>query len=579
MNPWERPGIDALVKESLHGNVVFIAPTGYGKSKSVPKLLEEASRQGVATRVMHILPLRALVEQQYRFLKELLGEAAGYLAGLRLEEKGYSGFMLRRAVVSTLDSFALNIARLPVVELAGVLEGVLEGHYELPRAAIASSLVVLDETHLYAEPWASEGPLSRWFLSVVLQVLAGANIPVVVETATMSERLVNDIARVMGAKIVVVCRECCRPDWRCVIDRGYEEKHNIAWRTSIAPNRDEAVKRAVEYALEGRRVLVVANTVTSALSIYESIIERLGRKNVVLVHGRLSHRDREEAIERISSAKLIVATQVVEAGVDVDAEILVTEAAAPSSLAQRAGRLCRSNRTLERCRTEPPEIILYMPEKTYPYPKNVVASTLGTICGIVKKGGIEWRLLDTHRLNGKTLTSFRVLVEKYESESLVMLKSHEAAAYREILRHTIKGVFEGSKLSKVLFSKYCSLVRNATLVELAVPLEDNGREDYDTLEISLDLLTWLERNGRRVLDCDRNKCKAVLVGYSDELVKVPVELPRSRVAKALSDCRSYTELYPVLLREASQQAGVRGFQLLFVTAPGAYVKGLGLMGV
>ncbi|ABM80498.1 DEAD/DEAH box helicase [Hyperthermus butylicus] len=77
-----RRGISELAGEVRRGsNAVLVAPTGYGKSKSLPLLLEEAEKAGIAARAVHVLPLRALVRQQYEYLRGILGRDAGYLAG------------------------------------------------------------------------------------------------------------------------------------------------------------------------------------------------------------------------------------------------------------------------------------------------------------------------------------------------------------------------------------------------------------------------------------------------------------------------------------------------------------------
>jgi CRISPR-associated endonuclease/helicase Cas3 len=535
--------------------------------------------------VVHVLPLRALVQQQYQFLRRILGDGAGYLAGLRLSEKDYSGFMLRRAVVSTLDSFALNIARLPVAELAGVLRGVFEGHYELPRAAIASSLVVLDEAHLYAEPWASEEPISRWFFSFVLEVLARARIPLVVETATMSGRLIEEVARLSRARIVAVCGSCGGAGWSTVRDREYEALYSFAWETVVARDAGEALKRALDIAETGRKVLFAVNTVGSALRVYEEARSVLG-DDVVLVHGRLSHGDKEDAVKRIEEARFIVSTQVIEAGVDVDAEVLFTEAAAPSSLAQRAGRLCRSKETAEKCANEKPLVVVYKPRSPYPYTSSVVKGVLSRLKSLLEGGsGVEWRLLDDRVVDGGRLTSFRLLVEELENQGL-QGASGRRAAYRALLYHSVARTMGDPRYSMRLLEEYCSLVRGSALAGLAIPLRSEGAEpgaavagdEYDFVEVSLDTLRYFRERGRRVVYCEEDSCRVLAYGYTDEPAWAVVRLPRRSVEEMLGGCKGYVGVRAKLLQRASKESGVRVVELYPIVYPGAYVKGLGLIG-
>jgi len=578
MRPWERPGVDEVAK-LLHGNesVVFVAPTGYGKSKSVPRILEEATRAGIAERVIHVLPLRALVEQQYWFLRGELGSAAGYLAGLRLGGDDYSGFMLRRAVVSTLDSFSLNLSRLSVAELGGVLSGVFEGHYELPRAAIFTSVTVLDEAHLYAEPWAEKEPLSRRFMDVALRVLSGSRVPLVVETATMPSSLLARVVNNTGARVVAVCRDCCKKyglhGCHGVLDRVYEEEHDLRWITVLEKDKVSALDTGLSYAERGRRVLVVANTVRGAIQAYEYIVGKMGcPRDVVLVHGRLGRRDREKALEAMKKAKVIVATQVIEAGVDVDAEILVTEAAAPSSLAQRAGRLCRSKETLAKCQSEPPLVVIYPPGDR-PYGESA-REAYKEAKRILEKGArIEWRLLDDTRRCQVVYKSFASLVESIEGRRALGRTSHRGPGYELLAYLAMSSVLGSPGPAKKLVESFCSLVRDTGLVSLAIPQGDG--KGYDVLETSLSLIQVM--GGEKLLWCDNGACKVLVQGYGNVPVEAVIEVTRDRLVKALSSCRDYVRSYPRIVAEASKEAGIRGAQVLPLVKPGRYRSGIGLV--
>lgn len=125
----------------------------------------------------------------------------------------------------------------------------------------------------------------------------------------------------------------------------------------IAANDHGAFARVVKDAHEkaprngehGRITLVVCNTVDRASRTYEAL-ETLGvTKDLRLVHSRFRPRERaawktdflgREACKQ-GVDRVIVATQVVEAGVDISATALVTELSPWSSLVQRFGRCAR----------------------------------------------------------------------------------------------------------------------------------------------------------------------------------------------------------------------------------------------
>lgn len=99
----------------------------------------------------------------------------------------------------------------------------------------------------------------------------------------------------------------------------------------------------------GTLTMAVMNTVARARDVYKAMLKLGPGAEVMLLHSRFRPADRRRAVEAligpVSSAGLIVvATQVVEAGIDVSATTLLTEAAPWPSVVQRAGRCNRDGR-------------------------------------------------------------------------------------------------------------------------------------------------------------------------------------------------------------------------------------------
>jgi CRISPR-associated endonuclease/helicase Cas3 len=92
--------------------------------------------------------------------------------------------------------------------------------------------------------------------------------------------------------------------------------------------------------------LVVMNTVGAAQHLYRLL--RVGATNCTLLHSRLRGIERVKRLAAVigqpgqPGGRIFVTTQVVEAGLDLDAAVLVTEAAPWPSLIQRVGRCNRS---------------------------------------------------------------------------------------------------------------------------------------------------------------------------------------------------------------------------------------------
>lgn len=109
----------------------------------------------------------------------------------------------------------------------------------------------------------------------------------------------------------------------------------------------ELAKLIVERHTSGTLTLVVVNRVSRAQEVYNAITK--GKKplydpaKVGLIHSRFRAGDRARNTALLTSQgdRIIIATQAVEAGVDVSARLLVTELAPWASLVQRFGRCNR----------------------------------------------------------------------------------------------------------------------------------------------------------------------------------------------------------------------------------------------
>lgn len=117
-------------------------------------------------------------------------------------------------------------------------------------------------------------------------------------------------------------------------------------------------RRMAEFITEkherGTLTAVIVNTVERSQDIYRALNNRdwvpLEAKTV-LIHSRFRGRDREEKRELLSQevdesgpGRIVVATQAIEAGVDISASVLITELAPWSSLVQRFGRCNREGK-------------------------------------------------------------------------------------------------------------------------------------------------------------------------------------------------------------------------------------------
>jgi len=101
----------------------------------------------------------------------------------------------------------------------------------------------------------------------------------------------------------------------------------------------------------GTMTLAIVNTVERSQEVFKALKNRKGvplEAETVLIHSRFRGQDREEKRDKLSQepdesgpGRVVVATQAIEAGVDISARTLITELAPWPSLVQRFGRCNR----------------------------------------------------------------------------------------------------------------------------------------------------------------------------------------------------------------------------------------------
>jgi CRISPR-associated endonuclease/helicase Cas3 len=133
----------------------------------------------------------------------------------------------------------------------------------------------------------------------------------------------------------------------------------------------------------GTLSLVIANTVRRAVEIRRELEKKTGA-DVRLLHSRFRAADRKEHLDAVlgdlpEAGRIVVATQVIEAGIDLDATLMVTDLAPYASMVQRFGRV---NRKGERagCRIYWVDRPLTAKRKPWAEPTELKAKELEEVC-------------------------------------------------------------------------------------------------------------------------------------------------------------------------------------------------------
>ena len=315
-------------------NLVVVAPTGSGKT-------ELAALWGAGHKLFFTLPLRSAVNANFERMKKYFG--ANDVGLLHSDADVY--IYEKSGQISDENMRTLDMARLfalPVQVSTGdqIFPAALKyPGYEKVHATLAYSRLVIDEVQAY-------DPRSAAIIVKMIEDVFTLGGKFLLMTATLPDFIHAEITDRLGEK-----------NYKH-IDKyvGLDDftKHEI---TLHHTDIEDAVEDIRQKALEGKRVLVIANTVKKAQSIYDKIkdIKEIQTK---LLHSRFTLTDRKEIesdwIDKKfinpkpsaeHEAKILVATQVVEASLDIDADVLFTEIAPMDALVQRMGRVMRRYKT------------------------------------------------------------------------------------------------------------------------------------------------------------------------------------------------------------------------------------------
>jgi len=319
-----------------HDNLVIIAPTGSGKTEAA--LLWINGEKGFYT-----LPLKVSSNAIYKRIKETYSyenvallhsdSIVGYLeeSAENLECDGYEKYERAKLLSAPLTVCTVDQLFKFVYKALGT---------EIFAATLKYSKLVLDEIQAYS-------PRIVATLIYGLKTICQLGGRFAIITATFPPVL-KDFMESYG---LVAQRECQMRDFSSASDL---KRHIV---TEISGEMD-----IEEIAYQGRckKVLVICNTVSKAQEIYEKVSQRT--EDAYLLHSRFIRRDRallENMIMGFSSEKDVagiwVTTQIVEASLDIDFDILYTEMCTSDSLLQRMGRCNRAGRYLP----QKPNIIVY----------------------------------------------------------------------------------------------------------------------------------------------------------------------------------------------------------------------------
>ncbi len=285
-------------------------------------------------RMIHVLPMRALVNQlesrMSGYVKNFKGKLASQIRTAAMHGKRPESVLFYAdAVFATLDQVVTSYACTPL--------SLSIRHGNIPAGAIPGSFLVFDEVHTF------EPALGLQAVLILAERAAKMGMPFVIMSATLPRGFLSSLVDRLGSNRVEMLdgsrlQAADRPERRVTFEMRSERL---------------TVQHIITAAKAAKKVLVVVNTVKRAIDLFDEIRRELKKDwngRILLAHSRFYDDDRQTKEIEIESLLgkqpvddrcVMIATQVVEVGLDISCDVLLTEIAPIDTLIQRAGRCAR----------------------------------------------------------------------------------------------------------------------------------------------------------------------------------------------------------------------------------------------
>ncbi|MFL8798253.1 MULTISPECIES: CRISPR-associated helicase Cas3' [unclassified Clostridioides] len=384
--------VQSFAKSNRNKNIILIASTGMGKTETALIWIDN-------DKAFFTLPLRVSINALFDRAKNIVGVGESndtFLGLLHSTAIDYLEESNQENSNEIVDLAKLLSCKLTFSTIDQIFKfPFLYRGYEKVYSTLAYSKVVIDEIQAYSPEIAA-------VLVKGIEMIHKIGGRFMIMTATMPTIYIDELKK------------------RGVIDSNLADltcnTEKIRHCVSIVENSiDENLEQIIQSGMN-KKVLVIVNTVKSAIEKYELIEDIVKSKgidvNVNLLHSMYIQEDRaklEKYIKEFADSNsngIWITTQLVEASLDIDFDELHTENSILDSLFQRFGRCYRSREYKEIS----PNIFIYTEKVT----------GIGSIYDkdIVEKG---LELLKSF-INGKECLKIE---EKYKVEMVKMLYSKE----------------------------------------------------------------------------------------------------------------------------------------------------------
>lgn len=338
----EKRGVQKLIELHWQDNLLLVrAPTGAGKTDASLLWAQLQIENKQADRLVIAMPTRFTSNALAINVAESLSDTGLYHSSAwftKFQEQIGAGVIKKREA-EKIHEFA-RLLQTPITvctidHLLMALTLTREDHH-LISFNMANSCLVIDEADFYDD-------FTQANILVLLEILKYWNVPVLLMSASLPESVLPSYRKI-GYKINQI-----------VEDKSDNSRYRFEIKAIKEYTDLTEIDDLLELCVEKGTAIIYANTVDKAVMFYNWFEKRKAKP--ILYHSRFTEphkKDKEQELidalgktawENNSAKGIAILTQIGEMSINISADIMISEICPIDRLTQRAGRLCRFDKT------------------------------------------------------------------------------------------------------------------------------------------------------------------------------------------------------------------------------------------
>lgn len=423
--------LQQFAKENNDKNVIVVGSTGMGKT-------EGALLWSNKDKTFFTLPLRISINAIYDRIKEKISyEHVGLLHSTAID---YLDEKNDEHEFEKIDQARNLYEKITTCTIDQIFPFVFKYRgYEKIYATLSYSKVVIDEIQAY----------SPEIVAVILkglQMINNLNGKFMIMTATLP-RIYKEKLEEMGIKF------------------EYNEfmKDTIRHKIQLVDSEINQDIEEIKEISKNKKVLIIVNTINKAIEIYQKLKDE-DISNVNLLHSRFIQEDRSEKEKNIKEFSenrekfgIWITTQIVEASLDIDFDMLYTEMSTLDSLFQRMGRCYRSREYSENV----PNVKIYIKDASgveYIYDKEINEKSielLMTYNGEVLEEKVKIDLVD--KLYSKEMLQETEFYKKFKEAFRILDNIIDYDTSKKDAQHILRNIDNIDVIPKCIYDENLNL--------------------------------------------------------------------------------------------------------------------------